>query len=188
MMVHHYAPDMRPRLLTTALLATLLLTPDVWAAEESVPTDTGSGWALTAKGGVTAFLTSSSHALPHVVHPSMRLEATCRLSTRLEMGVEVGTVPTSEAHYAFNSLNVVFRSPVYDGEIFDLRLGWGFGVGSAPRILSADLNTSAPIAPTMQLSAGVRWAVITDSMYLGLEVIGEQLMVATAVLTIGSTL
>ncbi len=69
------------------------------------------------------------------------------------------------------------------GEVFTLLLGWGFGIGTGPRILSSDLTTRSSVVPTMQASMVFRWEIVCDTVDIGLELIDEQLTVLTAVLT-----
>ena len=142
-------------------------------------------WTLTTKGGVSLFTTSTSPVLEHLLKPAVRLEASYRVSPRLEMGAEIGALITGDADYAFESASLVFRSPLYDGDVFLLRIGWGFGLGTGPPILSADLTTKAVIVPTMQASLSVGWKVLRDRLVIGLEIIDEQLTVVTAALTVG---
>jgi hypothetical protein len=144
-----------------------------------------AGWAVTVKGGVSLFTTSKSPAPSHLMKPGLRLEGTYRVGPRLEVGAEVGVLLTGEANYAFESASVVFRAPLYEGDVCVIRLGWGFGLGSGPPILSSDLRTSALIVPTMQASLGVRWKLAEDRFEIGFEVINEQLTVVTGVLTAG---
>ncbi|MDP6946770.1 MAG: hypothetical protein QF464_21650, partial [Myxococcota bacterium] len=103
----------------------------------------------------------------------------------LEIGAELGAVVTGDANYAFESASLVLRTHLYEGDIFSMRLGWGFGIGSGPPILSDDLNTKSAVVPTMQLSVGFRWEIVCDAVDIGLEIIDEQLTVVSAVLTAG---
>lgn len=166
-------------------LATLHFTSTVRAEGVHEETHEAPRWTLTTKGGVSLFTTSRSPVLDHLLKPAVRLEASYRMSPRLEMGAEVGALVTGDADYAFESASVVFRSPLYDGDIFVLRIGWGFGLGTGPPILSADLTTEAVIVPTMQASVSLGWKVLRERLVIGLEIIDEQLTVVTAALTVG---
>ena len=117
------------------------------------------------------------------MHPVMRLEGTYRLSERLEIGAEVSAVVTGDQSYAFEAGYLLMHTPLYEGDIFSMRLGWGFGIGSGPPILSDDLVAKSSVVPTMQLSLGFRWEIVCDTFDVGLELIDEQLTVVTGVLT-----
>ena len=92
---------------------------------------------------------------------------------------------SGDAGYAFESASLVLRTPLYEGDVFSMHLGWGFGVGSGPPILSDDLLTHSTAVPTLQMSLITRWEIVGDALDLGLELIDEQLTVLTAVLTLG---
>ena len=169
-----------------ALLMLSLLVAAASPAAAKTPSPSASPlWSMTAKGGVSIFTGSNSKAAAHFVHPVMRLEGAYRVSPRLEIGAELGAVVAGSANYAFESASLVMRTPLYEGEIFSMRLGWGFGIGSGPPILSDDLKAQSTVVPTMQVSLGFRWEVVCDSVDIGLEIIDEQLTVLSAVLTAG---
>ena len=177
------------RLLITAVTSALLLfaAPQALsntAAPEAAP-ETDSPWTLTAKGGVSLFTTSVSKVPEHFLKPALRFEAMYRISARLSAGIELGALVTDDVNYAFESVSAVFQTPLYDGEHLRLVLGWGFGLGTGPPVLSSDLLTKATIVPTMQASIGLIWRVVPDRFELGLAIIDEQLTVVTGALTAG---
>ena len=147
-----------------------------------------SQWTLSAKAGVSAFTTTVSKAPAHYLKPALRLELSYPLTGNLEIGGELGAIVSADLNYAFESANLVFRTPLYRGDVFSLRLGWGFGLGSAPPILASDLETSALLAPTLQFSLGARWSVLDHKLHLSVEVISEQLVVVSGLLGLGVSL
>jgi hypothetical protein len=184
-------PKVPPRLrsLVVVLMAAGLVTTGPAAyghANDETPTAAPvRAWTLTTKAGVSLLTTSKSMIFEHLLKPAVRVEATYRLGPRLGIGVEVSALLTGDANYAFESASLVFRAPLYDGEHFVMRLGWGFGVGSGPPILSADLTTAAVIVPTLQASLGFGWRVVKDRVEIGFEIIDEQLTVVSGALTVG---
>ena len=172
--------------LPSTSLATEAATPLAEASDQAPITPVA--WRVAIKGGVSLFTTSHSLAVEHFLHPALRVEGTYDVSERLAIGAEVGATVTGDANYAFEAASVVLRTPLYRGSVFSLILGWGFGIGTGPPILSGDLRVSAAVVPTMQLSLGAMWALVPERVYLGVEFIDEQLTVLTGVLSVGLSL
>ena len=168
-----------------ALVIALSATPQAVEAQTSPGQRT---FHLSAKAGVSLFQTAASKVPEHLLKPALRVEFTHTLAPSLELGGELALTVTGDSNYTFNSINLVFKAPLYRGDVFLLQAGWGFGVGQAPPILSSELTTSAILAPTLQVSLGCRWTLLPDHLYLGIEVINEQVVVTSVVLSVGTTL
>ena len=68
----------------------------------------------------------------------------------------------------------------YNGDVFRLHLLYGLGVGTAPKILSPQLDTSADMAAWAHWGLGFYWAFPGTVASLGLELIHEQITVITS--------
>ena len=156
------------------------------ASAKDDQTSSKADWQVSAKGGVSFFTQSRSNALPHRLKPNLRLSALTSVHKELRLGVELVGVLSESTGYRLLGGTVAGRTHCYNGEVFDLDLLFGVGLGTAPKILSPNLDTESKLAVWANMGLGLHWALPGDIVSLGMEFLSEQITVvtATAVLTI----
>jgi hypothetical protein len=163
------------------LLMAVLAAPSGAQAAEADP---DGRWSMALKSGVAHFLHSQSTALAHMLKPTARIEMYCRLKPRVQVGVELGGPLSSNENYLGMVGYVMGRGSLYRGEVYELTLGWGTGLGQRPRILSPDLIAEAKIGPRVQLALNHRWGV-GGGMELGIDLVSEDLVVHSLMAALG---
>lgn len=159
----------------------VLATP---AATLDTPAPDAPRWTVQVEAGAALFTNSKSRTFQHLVRTTVRLEATVRVAPRLDLGVELAGVPSGDTNYRMVAGYLLAKVPVVEAGIFRLDLGWGFGIGTGPAILSNDLRVTRDVVPYVQLSVAARIAP-TPWWLVGAEVIYEQLTVVGVVATLG---
>jgi len=139
-------------------------------------------WSISAKGGVSFFLNSQSLALEHRIKPVVRLEGAFRVIPRFSVAIELVAAATSEAGYRLIGGYMLGKAHLYSGDIFQLNLAAGWGLGTGARILSHDLQAEADVAVWLQAGLQFRWALVADRFDLGLDLLSENIS------TIGASL
>ncbi len=177
---------MPPSLAALLLLLLLLLAPPALAAPTAGLTrrvDPAPRSAISLKGGASIFFQSQSHSAQHQLKPVVRLEVSFRAFARIHLGVELAGVVTANENYRLIGGILTAQASLVERGLYSLRLRWGFGAGTGPRILSADLATRETLAPWVQVGLGQRFRV-HRSVALGLDVTSDNLSVLSPTLTL----
>ncbi len=143
----------------------------VGAAQADAP----KKWGVSLAGGVSVF--TNSQSFPHLMQPGVRLQAEYDAFERLRTGVELSGV-LAPSGYRLIGGYVTVAGALYAGSTYRLEIVTGVGVGTAPPILSEDLDTEHGVTVWAQLGLRNRWSV-TDSFVLGIDIVDEHLSVVT---------
>lgn len=151
-------------------LCILVATPAV--ADESPPL------SVTLKMGANFFFHGQSNTLEHRLKPGARLEFLYHLYNELEIGIELVGNWDKNKNYRLIGGYFSTQVPLYSGSLFGVGIRTGWGMGTGPRILFADLVNEEAL--TLWALAGVqmRW-LLTSMLSITLEVISENISIAT---------
>lgn len=139
---------------------------------------TETRWSAAVKGGVHVFFGGQSSALNHRLQPVVRADVRYRLLPRLDVGVEA-SFALGGKNYRLMGGYFIAALGMVRGDLFELDLVTGAGVGHHPAILYDDLSASHAVGPWFQWGLAFRWAVVTDLMDIGVELLHEHLSVLT---------
>lgn len=160
-------------LVTACLAASMALgTP---AVAQAMPTLEVGG-----HGGVSLFTNSRSSAAPHLVKPTVRIDATLELDPRLALGVELAVTVADSKGYALYGGYLLGQATLYQGDLFGLLLTWGAGLGTGPAILASDLLADSDYTLWVLAGLDLRWTVWGDWWDVLVAVRSEHITVITA--------
>lgn len=182
----NYLPHTRSAAGFGLALALACFMPTVAEANDSNPTAEArvnttsdantSSWNYSARAGAVAFTQSRSLALEHIVKSSAALSATATLMPRLELGVTLSGVLTTDDNYGVWAAYAQGRYQLYRSNALQLGLGLGVGIGHNAPILHDDLQAELPVVPHAAASFDALWNVGEDC-WLGPALTFEQLSV-----------
>ncbi len=136
-------------------------------------------WEFAVKGGTSIVLNGQSNALAHRIRYTIRAELAYQLIDRLQLGAEVILPATFEKNYRMIGVLVNAKVAVYEGTAYRLKIAGGFGLGTGPKILSTELDTSEPIRLWYHVVTQHRWVVVRKLLHIGLDLSFENLSVVS---------
>ncbi len=154
-------------------------------AQASVDQEKKRDLTVRFKGGISFFTKSQSTALPHLLKPNIRLELSRTLTPQTEIGFEVGSVASTNKNYRVLTAYVYAAGYFHHGSLYRIGVRGGVGAGPGPAILYADLRSSQDLTGYTQFGITMDWQLPVDRLQLGLQILVENLSVATLVLTTG---
>ena len=152
------------------------------ASAENLPPqdDQQPAWEFAIKGGTSIVLNGQSNALPHRIRYTMRAEIAYQLIDGLQLGAELILPATFEKNYRMIGILVNAKVAIYEGTVYQLKIAGGFGLGTGPKILSTELDTSEPLRLWYHVVSQHRWVVVRKLLHIGLDLSFENLSVISA--------
>ncbi len=136
--------------------------------------------SISAHGGISLFTNSRSSAPPHLVKPTLRLDATLELDPRLAFGVELALTIADSKGYQLYGGYLLGQATLYQGDLFGLMLTWGAGLGTGPAILASDLLAESDYTLWVLVGVDMRWTVVCDWLDVMVALRSEHITVITA--------
>ena len=164
------------------LLALILLSAP---AADALAAPGASEWSTALKGGLSLFRHSQASAPAHMTKPAVRAEVLVELSDRIRGGVELVGTLVSNRHYRLLGAYLVGRGDLYRGSVYRLSAAWGFGAGTSPAIMNADLTWEADLLPWVEIGLAQRWALGSGPWALGVDLMSDNLAAITLAAVVG---
>ncbi|MBR56573.1 MAG: hypothetical protein CMH54_00795 [Myxococcales bacterium] len=155
------------------------------AVEEAVAVEIERNLTVRLKTGISFFTKSQSTAIPHLLKPNIRLELARTLTPKTEIGVDVGSVVTTNPNYRVLTGYLYAAGYFHTGSLYRIGVRGGVGAGPGPRILYADLRSQQDLTGYTQFGVIMDWQLPVDRLQIGLQILVENLSVVTLALTTG---
>ncbi len=140
--------------------------------------------SIVIKGGITAFLNGQSNVPSHRIKPIVRAEWQRQYNPDAGFGMELMAIADKNENYRLMGGFLNVRGRLYSGSVFECWWMGGWGLGTAPKILYTDLETSHLLTIYGHMGFEFRW-LVNDSIALGVDLLSENLTQATLDATIG---